>query len=194
MNKHTDEEYAKLAQQGDNDSLEYLIKKYNGLLVRVATNCRNGPMELEDLVQEGRIGLYRAIMSYSDKVDCSFKTFFYLCAKRQITCAIRMATRQKHMPLNKHIPLKYDREDNGIDVSDTKLRPDEIMEVKELVNMVRDVIDKKLSWIEGNAMKLRLMGYKYKDVAKKMKIGENRINKAIDRGKKKLRKLLKGKI
>ena len=104
---NSDEEAAKLAQQGDNDAVEYLMKEYQGLLVHLSRNYRNIAMDLEDLVQEGRIGLYRAIIAYSDKVDCSFKTFFYLCTKRQLRSAIKMYGRHKHRPLNQYIPLKY---------------------------------------------------------------------------------------
>lgn len=189
---NSDEEAAKLAQQGDNDALEYLMKKYHGLLVRISMRCRNVNMELEDLVQEGRIGLYKAIMTYSDKVDCSFKTFFYLCAKRKLFSAIKMYTRQKHKPLNQYIPLKHELEDMGLEIVDTRVRPEDVVEMKELISIIHAVIEKELSWLEADAIKLKLNGYKYKEIAKRLKLGENRVRKALERGKYKLRKHLRG--
>lgn len=188
---NSDEEAAKLAQQGDNDALEYLMKKYHGLLVRISMRCRNVNMELEDLVQEGRIGLYKAIMTYSDKVDCSFKTFFYLCAKRKLFSAIKMYTRQKHKPLNQYIPLKYEREDMGIDIEDTRTRPEDAVEAKELIGVIYAFMEKELSWLEANAVKLRFSGYKYKEIAKRLKLDEHKVKKALERGKYKLRKYLR---
>ena len=109
----TDEELVRLAQEGDNDALEYLLNKYKNFVRSKARSYFLIGADHEDIVQEGMIGLYKAIRDYRTDKQASFRAFAELCITRQIITAIKTATRQKHIPLNSYVSLNkpiYDEE------------------------------------------------------------------------------------
>ena len=101
----TDEEIALLAQQPDGAALEYLLNKYKNFVRSRARSYFLIGADHEDIVQEGMIGLYKAIRDYKTDKLASFRAFAELCVTRQIITAIKTATRQKHIPLNSYVSL-----------------------------------------------------------------------------------------
>ena len=109
----TDEEIALFAQQGDADASEYLLNKYKNFVRSKARSYFLIGADHEDIVQEGMIGLYKAIRDFRPEKLASFRAFAELCITRQIITAIKTATRQKHIPLNSYVSLNkplYDEE------------------------------------------------------------------------------------
>ena len=109
----TDEQVVRLAQQADGTALEYLLNKYKNFVRSKARSYFLIGADHEDIVQEGMIGLYKAIRDFREEKLASFRAFAELCITRQIITAIKTATRQKHIPLNSYVSLNkpiYDEE------------------------------------------------------------------------------------
>ena len=125
-NELSDEEVIKLIKSGDKNALDYIMNKYKEVVnIRVSKYFIIGA-EKEDIVQEGLIGLYKAIKSFDTEKENSFKTFANLCIERQLITAIKTSNRQKHMPLNSYLSLNMsayedDEADTVIDVFDSSL-------------------------------------------------------------------------
>ena len=100
-----DEEIVKIAQKSDNPALEYLLNKYKNFVRSKARSYFLIGADHEDIVQEGMIGLYKAIRDFKEDRQSSFRAFAELCITRQIITAIKTATRQKHIPLNSYVSL-----------------------------------------------------------------------------------------
>ena len=113
----TDEELVSFAKNGDKDVLEYLLSKYREIVEIKVNKYFIIGAEREDIVQEGMIGLYKAIKSFKIDKDSSFKSFANLCVERQLITAIKTSNRQKHMPLNNSISLNI----NAYDDDDTEM-------------------------------------------------------------------------
>ena len=124
-----DEELIKLVHSGDKNALDFLIGKYNDIVSMKANKFFIIGAEKEDMVQEGMIGLYKAIKSFDVEKQNSFKTFANLCIERQLITAIKTSNRQKHIPLNSSFSLNtsaYDENDETsiMEILDTKLVED----------------------------------------------------------------------
>ena len=148
--------------------------------------------EKEDIVQEGMIGLYKAIKSYSDDKNTSFKSFANMCIERQLITAIKTSNRQKHMPLNSYLSLNtsaYDDEDNTelMDIfnNNTVEDPLETITKKEYYKTVENVIDKSLSDFEKQVLARFMRGESYVDIANKLEAPVKSIDNAIQRIRKK---------
>ena len=148
--------------------------------------------EKEDIIQEGMIGLYKAIKSYSDDKNASFKSFANMCIERQLITAIKTSNRQKHMPLNSYLSLNtsaYDEEDNTelMDVfnNNTVEDPLETLTKKEYYETVESVIDKSLSDFEKQVLARFMKGESYVDIANKLNSPVKSIDNAIQRIRKK---------
>ena len=110
-----DEEIITQIKAGDKSALNYIMEKYKELVNMKVSKYYIIGAEKEDIIQEGMIGLYKAIKSYSDDKNASFKSFANMCIERQLITAIKTSNRQKHMPLNSYLSLNtsaYDEEDN----------------------------------------------------------------------------------
>ena len=143
-----DEEIVELALNGDSYALEYLLNKYKNFVRAKARSYFLIGADREDIVQEGMIGLYKAIRDYRPNKLSSFKAFAELCVTRQIITAIKTATRQKHIPLNSYISLNkpiYDEESDrslmefisGVRVTD----PEELIIRQEEFTNIESVIE-----------------------------------------------------
>ena len=115
LNK-TDEELAEMAKNGDKDALEYLLKRYKDLVDMKVSKYFIIGAEREDIVQEGMIGLYKAVKSFNPQKESSFKSFANMCIERQLITAIKTSNRQKHMPLNSSISLNANAYDDDNDM------------------------------------------------------------------------------
>ena len=190
------------ARQGDSIALEYIFKKYNDLLKMKTHNFFINGAEKEDIVQEARIGLYKAIKSFDlEKQSSSFKTFANLCIERQLITAIKSSNRQKHIPLNSSFSLNtaaYDENDDTtiIDILDTHAVEDplEIIIKKENFEYVENRIDENLSDFEKKVLNKYIQGESYVDIAKELNTPEKSIDNAIQRIRKKAYKCLEDRI
>ncbi len=192
---YTDEELLDIIKNGDSNATEYLITKYKNLVkIRSRAYFMIGA-DTEDIIQEGMIGLYKAIRDYK-KTDASFQTFAKICIDRQVMTAIKTANRKKHLPLNSYLSLNMlayeeDNETTYIDkLEESKiLNPEEIVIDKENVKTLQQQINENLSCLEKKVLNLYLKGRSYATIAKKLEKDEKSIDNAIQRIRKKIEKI-----
>ena len=186
----SDEELINQIRENDPQALNEIIERYKSLIeIRVSNYFINGA-EKDDLMQEGRIGLFKAIMNYDAKKDASFNTFANLCIERQLINAVKNSNRQKHMPLNNYVSLNGSDDDSSSENIDTVLNnsvedPLDTITKEEYMNEINDTLDKNLSDFEKNVLDLLLKGYKYEEIAQKLDSNSKAIDNAIQRIRKK---------
>lgn len=197
FNEMLDEEIVHLAKGADINAQEYLINKYKNFVRAKARSYFLIGADREDIIQEGMIGLYKAIRDFRQDKLSSFRAFAELCITRQIITAIKTATRQKHIPLNSYISLNkpiYDEESDrtlldilsGAKVSD----PEElIISREELVN-IESKIGEVLSGLEWEVLRSYLDGKSYQEIACDLDRHAKSIDNALQRVKRKLEKYL----
>ncbi|HZK58000.1 MAG TPA: RNA polymerase sporulation sigma factor SigH [Clostridia bacterium] len=193
----TDEGMVEVAKDGDIDALEYLIRKYKNFVRAKARSYFLIGADREDIIQEGMIGLYKAIRDYKPDKLASFRVFAELCITRQIITAIKTATRQKHIPLNSYISLNkpiYDEESDRtlLDViSGHKITdPEELVISREELIHIEETIGEILSSLEWNVLTLYLQGRSYQEIAYDLDRHVKSIDNALQRVKRKLEKYL----
>lgn len=190
----TDEELVPLAKNGEKYALEYLFSKYKELVNMKVSKYFIIGAEREDIIQEGLIGLYKAIKSYNVSKDSSFKSFANLCIERQLITAIKTSNRQKHMPLNNSISLNTntfeDDDTEFIDLfnSNTAEDPLDTITKKEYYKMVGVKIDKQLSSFEKQVLNGYARGESYIKIAERLDTPIKSIDNAIQRIRKKANK------
>jgi RNA polymerase sporulation-specific sigma factor len=194
----TDEELLGLLREGDARAEEALYARYKQIVRSKARMYFLIGADREDIIQEGMIGLYKAVMDYQFDRHASFRSFAELCITRQIITAIKSATRKKHMPLNTYISFNRsvyegDNERPLIDVlTSTRISdPEEVLISRENYAAVADSIEHSLSKLEHNALGLYLYGYSYQQIADALQISTKSVDNAIQRVKKKLEARLK---
>lgn len=194
--KMTDEEIAAAAEH-DDAALEFLLKKYKNFVRGKARSYFLIGADKEDIVQEGMIGLYKAVRDYDEEKRASFRAFAELCITRQIITAIKTATRQKHRPLNSYVSLNrpvYDEESERtlVDVlmGAKTANPEDIIIDREDYNLIEEDIIKMLSGLERTVMHLYLQGRSYQSIAKMMNRSEKSIDNALQRAKGKIDRYL----
>lgn len=192
-----DEKLIEIIRVGDKSALNYLLGKYNNLVKMKANHFFIIGAEHEDMIQEGLIGLYKAIQSFNLDKQNSFKTFANLCIERQLITAIKTSNRQKHMPLNSSFSLNtsaYDENENTclLEVLDTKTIEDPLETItrKEHYNFVENKIDENLSGFEKQVLNRYIQGESYVDIANKLNSPVKSIDNAIQRIRKKAIKCL----
>lgn len=190
----TDEELVSFAKNGDKDVLEYLLSKYKEIVdIKVNKYFIIGA-EREDIVQEGMIGLYKAIKSFNIDKDSSFKSFANLCVERQLITAIKTSNRQKHMPLNNSISLNinaYDDDDTEMmELFNSKTAEDPLDTItkKEYYKIIGTKIDENLSAFEKQVLNRFAKGESYVQVAKQLDAPIKSVDNAIQRIRKKANK------
>ena len=187
----TDEELVSFAKNGDKDVLEYLLSKYKEIVdIKVNKYFIIGA-EREDIVQEGMIGLYKAIKSFNIDKDSSFKSFANLCVERQLITAIKTSNRQKHMPLNNSISLNinaYDDDDTEMmELFNSKTAEDPLDTItkKEYYKIIGTKIDENLSAFEKQVLNRFAKGESYVQIAKQLDAPIKSVDNAIQRIRKK---------
>lgn len=193
----SDEELVISAKQGNANATDHIIEKYKNFVKAKARTYFLIGADKEDIIQEGMIGLYKAIRDYDPHRLASFKGFAELCITRQIITAIKSATRQKHIPLNSYISLNKSAYDDDSEhmlieliAENEKLNPEEIMITKERLSSVLKKMSTVLSKFEWKVMNLFLDGKSYVEIAKKLDKSEKSIDNALQRIKKKVEKYL----
>ena len=201
--KMTDEEIIKEIRKGDKQALTYLMNKYKEIVnLKVGKYFMVGA-EKEDIIQEGLIGLFKAIKTYNAEKNNAFKTFANMCIERQLITAIKSSNRQKHMPLNSYLSLNmsaYDNEEeNGAELMDTfdsKTIEDPLETIinKEYYDEIEKSIDKTLSQFEKQVLDRYMKGESYVTIAKRLDSPVKSVDNAIQRIRKKAMKNLPNEI
>ena len=194
-----DEELVELAQKGDGEALAFLLDKYKNFVRTRARSYFLIGADHEDIVQEGMIGLYKAIRDYNPDKLTTFRAFAELCVKRQIITAIKTATRQKHYALNSYVSLNkplYDEESDRtlLDVLEGRVtNPEDLYISQEDLSHIESQIDSMLSELEQQVLQCFLDGSSYQEIAEELGRHVKSIDNALQRIKKKLTKLLEEK-
>ncbi|MBO4926209.1 MAG: RNA polymerase sporulation sigma factor SigH [Clostridia bacterium] len=188
----TDEDVAALAQQGDGQALAYLLNKYKNFVRSKARSYFLIGADHEDIVQEGMIGLYKAIRDFQPERLASFRSFAELCVKRQIITAIKAATRQKHVPLNSYVSLNkplYDEESDRtlMDVIEGRVtNPEDLYISQEDLSRIQTQISEVLSDLERRVLEAFMDGKSYQEIAELLGRHVKSIDNALQRVKRKL--------
>lgn len=193
----TDEKIVELSHEGDATAEEYLLDKYKNFVRSKARSYFLVGADHEDIVQEGMIGLYKAIRDYRPDKLSSFRAFAELCITRQIITAIKTATRQKHIPLNNYVSLNkplYDEESDrtllDVIIEGRTSDPEEMIINMENVGNIRTKINEVLSGLEQEVLNAYLDGKSYQEIAESLGRHVKSIDNALQRVKRKLEKYL----
>lgn len=196
----TDEQIVKMAQEADGMALEYLLNKYKNFVRSKARSYFLIGADHEDIVQEGMIGLYKAIRDFKEDKLSSFRAFAELCITRQIITAIKTATRQKHIPLNSYVSLNkpiYEEESDRtlLDVitEGWVTNPEDLLISKEDLSSIEGQIGEMLSGLEKQVLFYYLDGKSYQEISEDLGRHVKSIDNALQRVKRKLQKYLEEK-
>ena len=197
-NNMSDDELLELINKKDTDALDFLICKYKDLVNSKVNKYFIIGAEKEDIVQEGLIGLYKAVKDYNPDKQNSFKSFANLCIERQLITAIKSSNRQKHMPLNSYLSLNmtaFENEDGNndtqiVDVLENTIIEDPLDTItkKEYFLSVENVIDSSLSDFEKKVLNRYVQGESYVKIAERLDAPVKSVDNAIQRIRKKTAK------
>ena len=197
MNKYakmTDEQLIQRLRSGENAITDYIMHKYKHVVRKKAKAMYLLGGENDDLIQEGMIGLFKAVRDYDETQETSFYSFAELCISRQIYTAIKLSQRQKHMPLNSYISLYSQGEDNEEDRQTPLIdqlqtlkdnNPEELFLDKEYFSVMEQELKQKLSDLESRVLHLHLMGEDYRSIARLLDKSPKSIDNALQRIKQK---------
>ena len=180
----TDKELFERLGRGESEVADFLLEKYKPMVKRQARTLYLIGGENEDLIQEGMIGLYKAIRTYRPG-ESAFASYAQVCVNRQMYTAVQASGRKKHEPLNEYISLSEDLNLFLLDNPESRMIAQENMEKRY------QLIDKQLSSMERQVLKLYLEGGSYEKIAEEMGRSEKSVDNAIQRLKKKLKKVEK---
>ena len=193
----TDEQLLERYREGDESMQEALMVRYKDLVRSKARSMYIIGGDSDDLIQEGMIGLLKAVRDYDFGRDASFNTFANLCVSRQIYTAVQAARRKKHLPLSNYISLYKQGEQNAEQSGDTELlamlqapsaqEPESLLIEQENISRIFDAIDTELSPLEKQVLELRLTGMKSGDIAAVLGRDLKSTENALTRIKNKLR-------
>ena len=197
--QYSDEELIVRLRDGENSITEYLMNKYKNLVRSKAKSMYILGADNDDLIQEGMIGLFKALRDYDSGRDASFLTFADLCVSRQMYTAVQASRRQKHIPLNTYISL-YGNVNTSSEGEQEELvnvlaahagqSPEEVVIDRENVIQLEKAIDQELSGFEKQVLDLYLTGMGYQQIAKVLGRDEKSTDNALQRIKTKLKKRL----
>ena len=182
------------AQSGDTQAMSRLIEHFQPLLRRLAKVYYLPKQDRKDILQEGRIGLWKAIQSYDQTRECTFSTFAPICIRRQIQTSVRVATRLKHQPLSKSVSMdaviEIDTPDSQLALSallDQKSNPLDRVVEREDVAELNDWIHNNLTLLEINVLDRHVNGESYINMATELGCGRKTIDNALQRVRRKFR-------
>lgn len=189
----TDEEMVKMAQEGSVTAEEYLIKKYKDLVKKKSSTYFIMGGDKEDVIQEGMIGIFKAIRGFDENKEASFKTFAEVCINRQIISAIRNSNLQKHQILNESISLSSDNDSEGEQKtleerlpSNKGDDPETLMLMKEVGQYLKSETGEIFSAMEQKVWDRMLQGKNYQEIAIELDKSPKAIDNAMQRIKKKI--------
>ena len=193
-----DEEVVALAQSGDKLAYEFLIDKYKSIAKVKSQTYFIAGADHEDVIQEGMIGIFKAIRDYDSSRKASFKTFAELCITRQIVAAIQRANRQKHQILNESVSLNplgdtYDMSSEPLNIRERQydiispdMDPEDTLLMKEIFNYIRENESEIFSPMEVEVWYELMSGKNYREIAENMEKEPKIIDNAVQRIKKKV--------
>lgn len=188
-----DEKLIEMLNQGNTRVMDILLEKYKNMVRRKARAMFLVGGDTDDLIQEGMIGLYKAIRDYDKNRETSFLTFANLCIDRQIYTAINNSNRKKHGPLNSYVSIFGSEADSGIyeeyyvdSHSDENRNPEELLIDRENVRYIERALEKSLSKFEREVIKMYIDGDGYQEIAKRMDKKPKAIDNALQRIKSKV--------
>lgn len=197
--QYSDEELIIRLRDGESSITEYLMNKYKNLVRNKAKSMYILGADGDDLIQEGMIGLFKALRDYDSGRDASFLTFADLCVSRQMYTAVQASRRQKHIPLNTYISLygnvSTDREGEqeelvNVLAAHAGQSPEEVVIDRENVTQLEKAIEQELSNFEKQVLDLYLTGMGYQQIAKVLGKDDKSTDNALQRIKTKLKKRL----
>ena len=197
--QESDEALIDRLREGESNVIDYIMDKYKNLVRNKAKSMYILGADTEDLIQEGMIGLFKAVRDYDCGRDASFYTFAELCINRQIYTAVQAAGRKKHGPLNSYVSLngehnKQDGEENSLmDILSTGQGDDPEKQFldRERMEYLEGQIEKELSGFEKQVLDLYLTGMSYSQIAKVLGRDEKSTDNALQRVKTKIKRILK---
>ena len=194
--REKDEVLISRCRQGDRTALECIMEKYKPLVIKKARSMFLIGGETEDLIQEGMIGLFKAVQDFDPDRETSFYRFSKLCIDRQIYSAVTSAGRKKHSPLNGYVSLsdseELEWEERWRRPAVSTVSPEEALINRESMEMIQEKLGERLSSLEWSVLKLFLEGYSYAQMADKLGKKEKSIDNALRRIKGKLQDILEG--
>ncbi len=181
------------ARAGRLAAFEAIVIKYHGFVKLKANSYFMSGGDIDDLVQEGLIGLHKAIRDYRDDREASFRSFAELCITRQIITAIKTASRQKHSPLNSYLSLSHSPAAQDGECSLGDILPgspvqdplNQVISAEELASL-KGCLGKLLSMLETSVLKLHLEGRSYAQIAEKLDCDTKSVDNALQRIKRKV--------
>ena len=199
LNKYSDEELVNLYRQENEQAVEYLFEKYKNLVRKKAKAMYPAGGDNDDLIQEGMIGLYKAVRDYKEERDASFFTFASMCINRQMITAVTASNRKKNIPLNSYV--SFDSPVSGEEDSDMKLadvlppsieqNPEKLFIDKEFANDLQKKVMESLSSFEKEVFKYYMDGKDYIEISEKMNKTPKSIDNALQRIRNKVDKIAK---
>ena len=188
-----DEEIISYIKQGDEQALTYLLDRYKELVKQKVGKFFIIGGEKDDILQEGMIGLFKAIKNFNSGKQSSFKTFANICVERQLITAIKTSNRQKHIPLNSYLSLNtsaYENDDESVELIDTFDShsiedPLETLMKREYYEELQTSIEKTLSKFEKEVLEKYIKGDSYVTIAQKLNSPVKSVDNAIQRIRKK---------
>ena len=198
--KMSDEQLIRRFRDGDTSIMDYIMNKYKFLVKQHAKAMFLLGGENDDLIQEGMIGLFKAVRDYDLEQEVSFHSFAELCVSRQLYTAIKNSQRQKHMPLNTYISLYEQGKDNSEEKKPPLIdtlqnmkdnNPEELFLDKEYFESVEQELKNCLSDLESRVLYLHLRGEDYQNIAKLLDKSPKSIDNALQRIKGKVTNLIK---
>lgn len=190
---YADEELIVRLREGEEHITDFIMDKYKNLVRSKAKSMYILGADREDLIQEGMIGLFKAIRDYDIGRDASFFTFADLCISRQMYTAVQASGRQKHMPLNSYISIYGSGEESELEnvlPSLSDQNPEDLLIDRENVEGLEKLIEKELSGFEKQVLDLYITGMGYLQIAKVLGKDEKSTDNALQRIKTKLRKVI----
>ncbi len=196
---YTDEELILRLRDGETGVTDYIMEKYKNLVRSKAKSMYILGADSEDLIQEGMIGLFKAVRDYDSGRDASFATFADLCVSRQMYTAVQASRRQKHTPLNTYVSLYGESNMGGKGesaelmrsmVSKADLNPEDLMIDRENVENLSRQIEQELSPFENQVLDLYLTGMSYTQIARVLGKDDKSTDNALFRIKGKVKKIL----
>ena len=196
--QYSDEELIVRLREGETEISDYLMEKYKEFVRKKARAMFLIGGETDDLIQEGMIGLFKAIQNYQADKETSFRTFASLCIDRQLYSAVQNSNRQKHQPLNSYVSLYEESVEEGkkVPLIDTiepqeENNPEALYFGKEFTEIFLERLKENLSTLENHVLELHLMGTDYRKIAELLGKSPKAVDNALQRIKSKAQKLLK---
>ena len=199
--QYTDEELLTMRENGEEEITEYLIEKYKPMVRQRVRVLYLVGGDQDDLIQEGMIGLFKAIRDYETRQGTSFASFAELCVSRQMYSAIEASQRKKHLPLNSYVSLYEESVEEGkkVPLIDTiepqeENNPEALYFGKEFTEIFSERLKENLSTLENHVLELHLMGTDYRKIAELLGKSPKAVDNALQRIKSKAQKLLKNEL